>query len=435
MSSIGYIIKQERLNQKIKQSVLAKGICSTSYLSKIENNSTAPSEELINFLLKRLNLKIEKLSSEEENEFITSFSELYKDALIQRDKKWIRTSLEEFSLRKSYFLQLNNFYTYNLYMFRLLLILNEEIDILQSAYEVIIQTEENFDEKQRFLANLNLGIYFYLHGDYYKALGRLEKSLKFVNNVSNEEWEVADFHNVLSSIYFKCNEFFNTINHASKSLMYYKDNLLFERAIDNYIVIGASHKKMRNYVEAEKNYNLAKKLVIDYKVVHYEGMIYQNIGSLYAVQERHEKAIEYYKLSLKSKEENDNVEGYLITILSIVKEFSKQDNHIEVLSWCEKGFEAMDEIKNRNFTEHLSYSCHLEIYRALHSSLEELDIILKRAINYFETIQDVRHVQKYSILLANYYFKESKFKAADLYYQKAIQMLFKQNLITKWEDL
>ncbi|SES10497.1 tetratricopeptide repeat protein [Psychrobacillus sp. OK032] len=435
MSSIGYIIKQERLNQNIKQTVLARGICSTSYLSKIENNSTVPSEDVINLLLERLNLEIDKLPNEEENKFIDAFYELYKDAIIQRDKKLIRATLHEFSVQKTYFLQLKNYYTYNLYMFRLMLILNEKKENLQSTYAVIIKSEDNFDEKQRFIRNLNLGLYYYLNGDYYKALSKLESSLKFVNNVSNEEWEIADFHNVLSLIYFRCNDFFNTINHATKSLNFYKDNLLFERAIDCYIVIGASHKKMRRYKEAEKNYNLAKKLVIDYKVVNYEGMIYQNIGSLYAIQEDHDKAIEYYKMSLKSKEENYNVEGYLITILSIIKEYSKQNNHIEVLSWCKKGFEAMEDIENKNNTEYHSYYCHLEIYRALHSSTDELESVLKKGINYFELVHDDRHVQKYSILLANYYFKESKFKAADLYYQKAIQMLFKQNFITKWEDL
>ncbi|WP_185907811.1 helix-turn-helix transcriptional regulator [Psychrobacillus soli] len=435
MSSIGYIIKQERLNQKIKQSVLAKGICSTSYLSKIENNSTVPSEEVITFLLKRLNLEIDKLSNEEENKFIDAFSELYKLAIIQRDKKWIRATLDEFSTRKTYFLQLKNYHTYNLYMFRLRLILNEKIDILQSAYEVIIKTEESFDEKQRFLANLNIGLYFYLNGDYYKSLCRLEKSLKFVHNITNEEWEMADYYNVLSLIYFKCNEFFNTINYASKSLKYYKDNLLFERAIDSYIVIGAAHKKMRRYEEAEKNYNLAKKLVIDYKVVDYEGMIYQNIGSLHAIQESHDKAIEYYKLSLKSKEKNFNAEGYLITILSIIKEYSKQTNHVEVLKWCKKGLEAIEDIKNKYNTECHSFYCHFEIYRAFHSSTDELEVVLKKGISHFEMVHDNRHVQKYSILLADYYFKQSKFKAANLYYQKSIQVLFKQNFITKWEDL
>lgn len=435
MSSIGYTIKQERLNQQIKQSVLAKGICSTSYLSKIENNSTVPSEEVITSLLKRLNLEIEKLPSEEEKKFIEAFYEEYKRAIMQRDKKWIREVLEKYSIGNSYFLQLKNFYTYNLYMFRLMLILNEKTEVLQSVFDVIIKSENDFDEKQRFLGNLNIGLYYYLNGDYYKALNRLESSVKFVNNVSNEEWEVADFHNVLSLIYFKCNQFFNTINHASKSLGYYKDNLLFERAIDSYIVMGVAHKKMRRYEEAEKNYNLAKKLVIDYKVVHYEGMIYQNIGSLYAVQANQEKAIEYYKLSMKSKEENDNAEGYLISILSIIKEYSKQNNHMEVLSWCKKGFEVIENLENKFSIENRSYYCHLDIYRACYSSTDDLEVVLKRGIDYFKLIHDDRHVQKYSILLANYYFKESKFKAADLYYQQAIQMLYKQNFITNWEDL
>lgn len=433
MSSIGYTIKQERVNQKIKQSVLAKGICSTSYLSKIENNSTVPSEDVIKLLLKRLNLEIDKLPNEEENKFIDAFYELYKEAIIKRDKVSIRITLQEFSGQKTYFLQLKNYYTYNLYMFRLRLILNEKKEELQSTLAVIINSEDNFDEKQRFISNLNLGLYYYLNGEYSKALSKLESSLLFVNNVSNEEWEVADFHNVLSLIYFKCNEFFNTINYASKSLMYYKDNLLFERAIDNYIVIGMAYKKMRKYKEAEKNYNLAKKLVIDYKVFNYEGMIYQNIGSLYAIQENHVQAIEYYKLSLKSKEENYNPEGYLITILSIIKEYSKQNNQSEVLSWCEKGFKLLEEVQWN--MEYHSYKWHLEIYRALHAVSDELEAVLKKAINHFEMIHDDRHVQKYSILLANYYFKESKFKAADLYYQKSIHILFKQNFITKWEDL
>lgn len=435
MSSVGYTIKQERLNQKIKQSVLAKGICSTSYLSKIENNSTVPSEEVITSLLERLNLEIEQLPNEEENKFIEAFYEEYKKAIMQRDKKRIKETLEKFSIRNNYFLQLKNFYTYNLYMFRLMLILNEKAEVLQSTYDVIIKTEADFDEKQRFLGNLNIGLYFYLNDEYYKALNRLESSVKFVNSVANEEWEIADFHNVLSLIYFKCNQFFNTINHASKSLAYYKDNLLFERAIDSYIVMGVAHKKMRRYEEAEKNYNLAKKLVIDYKVVNYEGMIYQNIGSLYAVQANIDKAIEYYKLSLNSKEENDNMEGYLISIFSIIKEYSKQNNHVEVLSWCKKGFDVIEHSENKYNRVNRSYFCHLEIYRAFHSSADDLEVVLKKGINYFKMIHDDRHVQKYAILLANYYFKESKFKAADLYYQQAIQMLYKQNSITNWEDL
>lgn len=434
MSSIGHIIKSERINQSMKQNTLAKGICSTSYLSKIENNTTVPSDEVIRLLLKRLKIEIDQVSSEEENKVIALLYELYKTGILSRDKNLIRTSLKEFTKRKHYFLQLNNFYSYHLFMFRLQLILNEEEDNLQTTYKVLVNIKDDIDDKQKFVINLNLGLYYYLNGNYQKALNQLEKSLKFVNKITNEEWEIADYYNVLSLTYFKCNEFFNAINYASKSLVYYKDNLLFERAIDNFIVIGISHKRMRKYEEAEKNYNFAGKLAIDYKLIHYEGVIYQNLGSLHAIQGSHEKAIEFYERSLRSKEKICNTERYLITIFSIIKEYSKQADHEQVLRWCQKGLERIKVGKNYS-NENISYYFHIEIYRTFHSLSEELEQVLKEAIHHFENIQDDRHVQKYSILLANYYFKQNKFKAAGLYYQKSNQILFKEKFINKWEDL
>lgn len=435
MSSIGHIIKFERLDQSMKQITLAKGICSPSYLSKIENNATVPSEQIITLLLKRLNIVIDKVSSEEEEKVVASLYELYKTGVLERNKKLIRESLHKISNRKIYFLQLNNYYSYLLYIFRLLLILNEEETNLRSIYTIIINLEDKFVEKQRFVANLNLGLYYYLKDDSYNALCHLEVSMKLVNKLNLDEWELADFYNVLSYTFFKCNEFFNAIDYATKSLKFNKDNLLFDRAIENYIVIGAAHKNLRKYDEAEKNYHLAKKLAIDFKLFTYEGVIYQNLGSLYAIQGLHEKAIDFYKASLLIKEENGNSEGCLLTILSIIKEYSKQSNHEQVLNWCKEGLDKMEEDPSLCNYKRTSYFIHFEIYRALHSFDEKLESVLKLAINHFEIIQDDRHVQKYSILLANSYFKEHKFKASCLYYQKSNQILFKQKFINNWEDL
>lgn len=434
MSSIGHIIKSERLNQSMKQNTLAKGICSTSYLSKIENSLTVPSDEVITFLLKKLNIEIDQVSSEKEKEVIESLSQLYKIGVLKRNKQFISEALHKFTHQKLYFLQLKNFYSYHLYMFRLLLILDEEEDNLHSTYNTLVKIKDDMDDKQKFIFHLNLGLYSYLAGNFKEAINRLEMSLKLVNSGINEEWEVADFYNILSLTYFKCNEFFNAINYASKSLLYYKDNLLFERAIDNYIVIGIAHKKLRKYEEAEKNYNLAEKLAIDYKLINYEEVIYQNLGSLYAIQGSHEKAIEFYKRSLKIKDEDCNAEGYLLTILSLVKEYSKQSDHQQVLKWCKKGLEKIVVGKNSN-KEQTSYYFHLEVYKTYHNFTDELEMILKEAINYFEKEQDERHVQKYSILLGDYLFKQNKFKAASLYYQKSNEILFKQKFIEKWEDL
>ena len=434
MSSIGHIIKSERINQSMKQTTLAKGICSTSYLSKIENNLTVPSDEVITFLLKKLNIEINQVSSEKENKIISSLSELYKIGVLKRDKKFIRESLQKFTNQKLHFLQLKNYYSYHLYLFRLLLILDVEDDNLQFSYNVIVKIKDSMDEKQKFINNLNLGIYSYLKGNSQVALSRLEMSLELVKNGVIEEWEIADFYNVLSLTYSKCNEFFNAINYASKSLLYYKDNLLFERAIDNYIVMGIAYKEMRKFQEAEKNYNLARKLAVDYKLINYEEVIYQNLGSLHAIQGSHEKAIEFYKLSLKIKEKECNAEGYLLTTLSIIKQYSKQSDHQQVLEWCQKGLDKIAERKDST-KKYISYYYHLEIYKHYHSFSSELELILREAISYFENEQDERHIQKYSILLADYLFSHHKFKAANLYFQKANKVLFKQKFINRWEDL
>ena len=58
---VGHLIRAERIRQEMKQVVLAKGICTPSYLSKIERNLIAPSEEIITLLFNRLGIDIDKL--------------------------------------------------------------------------------------------------------------------------------------------------------------------------------------------------------------------------------------------------------------------------------------------------------------------------------------------------------------------------------------
>lgn len=68
MNYQGYIIYRERLRRNWSQSGLCKGICTVSYLSKIETGKADPSEEVLRLLLERLELKsnqrIEKEAAE-----------------------------------------------------------------------------------------------------------------------------------------------------------------------------------------------------------------------------------------------------------------------------------------------------------------------------------------------------------------------------------
>ena len=53
----GLLIRQARLGRDWSQAGLCKGICTVSYLSKIETGKAEPSEEILRLLLERLGLK------------------------------------------------------------------------------------------------------------------------------------------------------------------------------------------------------------------------------------------------------------------------------------------------------------------------------------------------------------------------------------------
>ena len=56
MSIAGLLIRRERLAHAWSQEGLCRGICGTSYLSKIEQGKAAASEEILTLLLARLGL-------------------------------------------------------------------------------------------------------------------------------------------------------------------------------------------------------------------------------------------------------------------------------------------------------------------------------------------------------------------------------------------
>lgn len=57
MNYQGYVIYRERVRRNWSQAGLCSGICTVSYLSKIESGKAEPSEEILRLLLERLELK------------------------------------------------------------------------------------------------------------------------------------------------------------------------------------------------------------------------------------------------------------------------------------------------------------------------------------------------------------------------------------------
>ena len=379
--------------------------------------------------MERLELDYEDLSTEQESDFLANLYLLYKEAIIERNKKEVRSKLKNYTTRNFLFVDESNFFTYNLYLFRLSLITEADVDTVKGLMNALEQMQDKFDERQNFIFNKNCGFYFYLIRDYKLSLSYFELALEFVTNFHLQEWELSDFYHALSMAYLSNNHLLNTIEYSTKSLKFYKDNLIFNRAIDCYIVLGIAYKHNLNFKNSEESFLLAKKIVINFNLSEYTEIINHNLGSLFAIQGQSKKAIEYYEESLKNSSRDEN---YLITIYSIAKEFSKQSDELMVKKWTTTGLEFISKVADN---DHLSYFYHFKIYKLLHEKDLEFENILVNAIDYFENRKDFHYVYKYSILLGNKYSEIRKYKNSALYLQKAISFSYKIKSINYWEDL
>ena len=79
MNYQGFLIYRTRIQRSWNQAGLCKGICTVSYLSKIETGKTEPSEEILQQLMARLELKIDKEAEREAAELANRGWELLLD--------------------------------------------------------------------------------------------------------------------------------------------------------------------------------------------------------------------------------------------------------------------------------------------------------------------------------------------------------------------
>ncbi len=71
MNYQGYLIARERLRNNWSQAGLCKGVCTVSYLSKIESGNAIASDEIISLLFERLGLQYDSALETEAERIVT----------------------------------------------------------------------------------------------------------------------------------------------------------------------------------------------------------------------------------------------------------------------------------------------------------------------------------------------------------------------------
>lgn len=426
MKNTGYIIKKTRINYGIKQQVLAKGICSISYLSKIENNLVVPNQEIISLLLKKLNLNIIHQSEKQEYIILEDMEIKYEQAVNYRDVKYIQSILNEIESSNIVIKDDSLYITFQLIKARMLLIVGniEKFDFLNNFIDSSSQKLTNY---QQYLFNLNKSLRHYHIKDYSNSLKYVLRAYKYSEIISLKKWEKADLNNILSLCYYSSDFIYNSIKFSKKALDSYLDLLLFERVINCYIELGKSFTTLQMFQDAEENFKSAFYLAEHQKLSHFNRIIYWNLGNLNSLQSKNIEAINYFS---KSIENSSGQEYELLALHGIIKEYFKIGDTEKSLKWCKRGLVLT--LENAKYDQSFYY--HFKIFKEKIEGSSSYITIIREAIIFFEKNNDYKNVIKYSTLLADFCFSIRKYKEAGLYYQLAQTSQLKLWKRLSWDD-
>ncbi|QBP40456.1 helix-turn-helix domain-containing protein [Paenisporosarcina antarctica] len=429
MNNFGHVIKLERVRKNMKQITLAQGICTPSYLSKIENNSIVPSQEVIELLLKRLELSISQNKNLNDESYLKQIREIYFNAVMNKDRELAAIQLKEINTERYLFSDSTNYYTYQLMVLRLTLIVQ---DIRHDTSELIMALSElsgNFNEYQMFLFNSCVGSYYSFKLDFNSTLQAYEKAITYSQKVNMEKWEEADFHYQLGHCYITQQRWVISIEYIQKSLEFFKNGFFNTRVVECHLMLAVAQDNSYQYEKAYQNLLLAQKIASQLNLKEHFPIITQNLGNTASVRGHSDKAIQYFLESLESRKDNDEK---LPTIYSLVKEYSKLKNSQQIIKWAKFGLSLINENQNPGFE---TFSHHFNVYLARETDQLLFEKTTINAYNFFREIKDYRHTEKYSLLLGNFYYKNSKYKNAAKYFALSNENMFKKNKISCWEDL
>lgn len=429
---VGHIIKGERIRQKVKQTVLAKGICTPSYLSRIEQGLIIPSDEVIYLLVRKLGIEINKINRrnlQTEIEFEKYLKEVYKDTIHNRDMNFTKQKLIDLENQSSLFEDPSLYYTYLLILLRFRLIIGEELKESKESLDTLDELKLNFTPSQAYLFKLNSALYYHLINNNKKSIEYFEDVLSIVPSITLEEWEKAELNYMMGLAYIADNRILLSIDYIKTALEYFKDNFLMKRVLDCYLLIGITYKKSKRYEEAFDSYLKAIKICNQFDLQGQLGIIYQNIGSLNIAMGNSKEGISYFYKSLEHK---DDGKSQLISIFSLVIEYSKESNEELVLDWCNHGISLLNQLKDRSLD---SYFYHFGFYKSLYGDTDLFHKSAVQVIDYFKKLNDYRHAQKYCIALAQRFFSEKKYKLASTFFIEANEYSYIAKNIQKWEEL
>jgi transcriptional regulator with XRE-family HTH domain len=411
--NIGDRIRFFRKQQKITQEVLADGIISKSYLSKIESGAVEPSEEVMNLLLKRLGLK-ESVKQADPGELISEIDGIYEEMLVKGISEELTKRIKELKLSLTGSQSADALILFDLLEFRYYLGINDIVSAEQSK-ENIKSQKHSFNHRHEYFFNKFSGILEYKKGKYDDAFKLYKECEAALQSYVSTNVEKAD---LLFQLGLTASQLWRValcISYTNQALTLYNSEYNLKRCAECHILLGISYRRNSDFEKAKESYSTAVKIGTDIGDSVVIALANHNLGYLESDMGNQYEAISYFKIAIESHKED--TDRSLISVYCLVKEYYHTGDIENGIKWVAKGLEWTEEGSE--------YYYHMEAYRLLLIGEGYETFIRKTVLPFFNKRKNYKMIHEYSEILAEHYMENIKYKDAYVFQKKATESLKK----------
>ncbi|MGH0593852.1 helix-turn-helix domain-containing protein [Bacillus pretiosus] len=413
LEKIGKQVFYKRLQQKMTQEELCQGICSVSYLSKIENGKIEASEEILQLLCTRLEIAVTDLRDVEED--VKGKLDEWLNALVHLDKPQVERIYEELQGEMKHVLdfEIINYYrllyTRYLIMKRDFLAVEEELERLKKVYK-------KYSPFQKMLYTYSKALLLslqYKHKESLKYLIETEEMAK-----EQGYYETGIYYN-LSLAYSHLNIPHLAMHFANIAMEGFRNEYKFRYVINCQTIIALSYVEKAQYEEALKIYESILREVDSFAEKDMiKAMTLNNMGELYHYKNEHDKSKNYFLQSFQLQQTVNM--NYIETIYGLAKQSIHLKCYEEAQKWIEKGIECSrsDEKYNK-----MIYSFCIFKYKYFGESQEFKRFLENEAIPFFKSVGSMKELKNAYLELAMYLENEFKYEESNKYYKEVIKVL------------
>ncbi|MGG1660865.1 helix-turn-helix domain-containing protein [Brevibacillus sp. NRS-1366] len=419
---LGEIIYTHRIQNGFTQEGLARGICSISYLSKIENNKIQASQEVVTLLFSRLGIsELDILTVDDDfDALLTNWKEVILSREVGRARV-LKIEIDQKLKDKKFSAIFERFALLLDFGFQILVKNLSQAEVLYSKLEVI---SKFFTSEQLYLYHQFQGLLKYALNDMQSSLRHLLNAL----NMGGKDQQIRpELYYQLALVYTRLYQIPFSIHYAQIAIGHFDHSADYMRSIDCKILLGINLIRIHDLQKAESILLSALKFAKLNNCLHTTGIVLHNLGYLYSIKKDHETAIEYYLHCLKVRNQKD-FPRFVNTVYFLSKELHFCSRKTEAMKWIRKGLKIAGEHDLEDYRIKLTY--------LLHQLKETEDETLIRfleneAIPFFQQKGgEYYFISTYSERLADLYSQRYQYKKSSHYYAISNESRKKLNGVT-----